>query len=201
VCYLVLKTLDRTTRQIMPKIVAKKEDWIHLGYQLFTEHGKKGVIIDKMAKKLNCNRSSFYWHFKTKKAFINELVNYWVNIETQNIIHAIDKKKSAKEKFITLVTLSFAKNHHLDFVFYLKKYAQSNKKIRMAIRNIDKRRKDYAYSIMIEMGLSPEEAIIKTSILYKYLIGYHETMRYAPQNKNYVAEVLNEISHILPINQ
>ena len=55
----------------MPKIIAKKQDWINLGYKLFSEKGIAGIVVEKMASILNVNKSSFYWHFKTKKEFVN----------------------------------------------------------------------------------------------------------------------------------
>ena len=41
----------------MPKIIAKKEDWILLGYKLFSEMGMNGIIVEKMALKLKVNKS------------------------------------------------------------------------------------------------------------------------------------------------
>ena len=34
----------------MPKIVAQKEDWIRLGYQLFSNQGISGIVIEKMGR-------------------------------------------------------------------------------------------------------------------------------------------------------
>lgn len=59
----------------MPKIVAKKEDWIKLGYKRFADQGVSGINVEKMAKALKVNKSSFYWHFKTRKDFIEQLVD------------------------------------------------------------------------------------------------------------------------------
>ena len=66
----------------MPKIIAKKEDWITLGYQLFSEKGISGIVVEKMAQKLKVNKSSFYWHFKTKKDFFNEIISFWISADT-----------------------------------------------------------------------------------------------------------------------
>ena len=51
----------------MPKIIAKKQDWVDLGYRLFSEQGISGIVIEKMSEKLKVNKSSFYLYFKTKK--------------------------------------------------------------------------------------------------------------------------------------
>ena len=184
----------------MPKIVARKGDWIKLGYQLFTEEGEHGIVIDTISKKLNCNRSSFYWHFKTKKAFIAEIIDFWVEKETQTIIQLINKEKSAIVRFKTLVLLSFKQNPFLDFVFYLKKYALKDEAARKAIVEIDGLRKERVYSLLVELGHSEKEAIMKTSLFYKYLIGYHEMIRYKKQREAYFEKVIEELKYFIQLD-
>ena len=181
----------------MPKIIAKKNDWIYLGYKLFSEQGVAGIVVEKMAKKLNVNKSSFYWHFKTKKDFVNKIVSYWVVENTNQIISLTDSEKSGTEKFAKLVELSFKKDPFLDFNFFLKRYALNNIEIQSIIDHIDDLRIEYTKNILIEMGLNENEAKMKAELFYKYLIGYHEMIRYKKQSKNYEAEVKKELSQFL----
>ena len=106
----------------MPKIVAKKEDWINLGYGLFSEQGVSGIIVEKMAKTLKVNKSSFYWHFKTKKDFIEQLTMFWINNETERIIHLTNSKKTVLKKFQTFIVLIYKQDPFLDFILYLQWY-------------------------------------------------------------------------------
>ena len=69
----------------MPKIIATKEDWIKLGYKTFADQGVSGIVVEKMAKVLKVNKSSFYWYFKTKKEFIRQLIMFWKTQETDQI--------------------------------------------------------------------------------------------------------------------
>jgi AcrR family transcriptional regulator len=181
----------------MPKIIAKKEDWIILGYKLFSEKGINGIVVEKMALKLNVNKSSFYWHFKTKKVFLNEVITFWVSSDTNKIITMVKKKPLGKEKFEELIKLSFKKEPNLDFIFFLKRYALKDQKIQTLIDKIDAQRIDYTKSILIEMGFSEKEAFIKSTLFYKYLIGYHEMIRYKKQSKDYINEVLNELNQFI----
>ena len=89
----------------MPKIIAKKEDWIILGYKLFSEQGINGLVVEKMAQKLNVNKSSFYWHFKTKKDFVSEIISFWISSDTNKIIENVESKPLGKEKFEELIKL------------------------------------------------------------------------------------------------
>ena len=181
----------------MPKIVATKQDWIFLGYKLFSEQGISGIIVEKMAKLLKVNKSSFYWHFKTKKDFINEIIAYWVSSNTNQIISITDGEKSGKEKFIKLIELSFKKEPYLDFIFFLKRYAKKNAKIQLIIDEIDHQRIAYTKNILIEMNFSKTDAEKKSILFYKYLIGYHEMIRYKKQSKNYMSEVKAELNQFI----
>ena len=82
----------------MPKIIARKQDWLRLGYQIFAQKGISGIVIEKMAKKLKVNKSSFYWHFKTKKEFLDGLIAYWITAETEKVIQRVETAQNTKEK-------------------------------------------------------------------------------------------------------
>ncbi|WP_236972519.1 TetR/AcrR family transcriptional regulator [Membranihabitans marinus] len=181
----------------MPKIIAKKENWISLGYRLFSENGINGIVVEKMAIKLNVNKSSFYWHFKTKKDFINEVISYWVSIDTNRIITTVESKSSGREKFDELIKIAFKKETNLDFIFYLKRYALKDQKIQTLIDQIDDERIDYVKHILMEIGFLEQEAFTKSSIFYKYLIGYHEMIRYKNQTDTYITEVKKEIHQFI----
>jgi len=181
----------------MPKIIAKKEDWIQLGYQLFSEKGINGIVVEKMALTLNVNKSSFYWHFKTKKDFLNEIISFWVSTDTNSIITMVESKPLGSEKFNALIALAFKKEPYLDFIFFLKRHARKDKKIQLLIDQIDGQRIDYTKSILVEMGFSANDAAIKATLFYKYLIGYHEMIRYKKQPENYIKEVKKELNQFI----
>ena len=181
----------------MPKIVAKKEDWIILGYSLFSDQGVSGIIVEKMAKTLKVNKSSFYWHFKTKKDFIEQLIMFWINNETERIIHLTNSKKTGLQKFKTFIVLIYKQDPFLDFIFYLKRYAKKEKKIQIIIDKLENQRIEYANSLLQEMGYSKQDANIKSTLLYKHFIGYHEIIRYKKQNINYHKEVKIELNQFI----
>lgn len=181
----------------MPKIVARKEDWINLGYELFSEQGVSRIIVEKMAKTLKVNKSSFYWHFKTKKDFIEQLISFWTNNETKRIINLTDSKKTVSQKFKKFIVLIYKQDPFWDFIFYLKRYAKKEKKIHTIIDKIENQRIEYANNLLQEMGYSKQDANIKSALLYKHFIGYHEIIRYKKQNIDYQKEVKIELNQFI----
>ena len=181
----------------MPKIVAKKEDWINLGYRIFSEQGASGIIVEKMAKILNVNKSSFYWHFKTQKDFIKNLIMFWIKNETERIIFLSDSKKTGAQKFKTLIDLVYKQDPFLDFIFHLKRYARKEKKAQLQIDQIDNIRIEYTVKLLLEMGYSKQDANIKSKVLYKHFLGYHEMIRNKKQKKKYQKEAKKEINQFI----
>jgi len=185
----------------MPKIVATKTDWIKLGYELFSDSGEAGLNVDKMSRLLRCNKSSFYWHFKTKKDFIQCLIDYWINTDTVLIIDKVNEQVTAQKRLLKLVEIACKKDANLDFIFYLKKYSQSNKAVAKIVEQIDSKRIAFVGGLLVETGYSKKEAALKAGLFYKYIIGYHEMIRYKKQKKNYLSKVLLEINQFISLDE
>ena len=181
----------------MPKKVADKKEWLILGYQLFSEQGISGTVIEKLARKLNCNKSSFYWHFNSKKEFILRMVDFWVESETNYVIDEVNKESIPSKKYKRFIQLVFQHDPYLDFIFHLKRYAQKHEEIQQIIEEVDNRRLQYTERVFNEFGFPEQESKIAASILYKYLIGYHEMYRYRPPNPDYLKIVNQELKFIL----
>ncbi|HEY5825936.1 MAG TPA: TetR/AcrR family transcriptional regulator, partial [Cyclobacteriaceae bacterium] len=51
------------------------DTWIEAGYQLFAEEGLAGIQIERLARILQLNKSSFYHYFGDLDGFYTELIN------------------------------------------------------------------------------------------------------------------------------
>ena len=183
----------------MPKIVADKIDWVKIGFKLFARQGASGIVVDKIAAKLKCNRSSFYWHFSSKEKFIDQIIHYWISIDTQQIVEQVEKKGTTQEQFRTLIKLAFKTDPNIDFIFHLKRYAFKRKDLERLIDEVDEQRIHFVAALLEKAGYTNNEAMVKSQIFYKYLIGYHEMIKYKKQSKDYVEEIYLELKHFIKI--
>ena len=161
--------------------------------------GVRGLNVDKMSKKLKCNRSSFYWHFTSKEGFINEVINYWIKTETDEVIHAVEKYKADKDKLEQFLLLAFKNEPYLEFAFFLKRYAKKNKKAQLIVDEIDKRRLQFTAQLFRNIGYTNMQAEVKANIFFKYLIGHHELNKNKNQSKDYLLSIKKELRHFLDI--
>lgn len=183
----------------MPKIVAKKEEWVKIGFLRFSQAGLAGINVEKMARQMKCNKSSFYWHFKTKKNFVDEVIRYWIALETDNIITATEAEPTAMGKFMRLIELTFAEDPYIDFNFYLKKLAQTRKDVLAIVCQVDDKRVAYVWDLFRGMGVPENLCATNAALFYKYLIGYHEVNKYQKRPAHYLQHVKADLEHFLNI--
>jgi len=181
----------------MPKIVAQKSDWIKLGFQLFSRKGINGLVVEQMAKKLKCNKSSFYWHFKSKAVFMESIVEMWSVNDTQLIINMTNSLEDPQDRYDKFIGLVFQKDPYLDFVFYLKRYAQKHPSIKAIVEKIDEQRQIFVKNLFIDLGVPNQYAGQKAKIFYRYLIGFHEMYRYQSMEVGYLNQVKADLEIII----
>ena len=122
---------------------------------------------------------------------------FWINNETLQIINLTNNTETLLHKFKTFIALIYKQDTFLDFTFYLKRYAKKEKKIQIIINKIDNQRIEYANKLLQEMGYSKQDAKIKSTLLHKHFIGYHEFIRYKKQNIDYQKEVKKELNQFI----
>jgi len=166
----------------MPATKVKKSNWIKLGIKKFSIDGILGVNVDQMAKTLDCNRSSFYWHFKSKEKFLNEMIQYWFENSISPITAEVNKKQSASERLITFMTLSFEDKNRKDLMFHLRKLSQTDSKTKELLDYLTSKRLTYISLLIQDLGYGKKEAKIKSEILFNFYLGWYEINKYKTTN-------------------
>lgn len=67
-----------------------KNPWIVSGYEIFGLEGPKGLLIERLARKVGKSKSSFYHHFSEIEIFMEELLAY--HLKRAEIIRTEEKK-------------------------------------------------------------------------------------------------------------
>lgn len=175
--------MSRRYRLDMARVKVDKKEWLRLGAKYFSISGQEGIKVEQLAKKLNCNKSSFYWHFQSKNNFMQELVNYWFEHSSVPIAAKIQSKKTPEEKFFLFLKLSFEDRSAKDFMFYLRKMAKSDKQLQEFINGLTLMRLEFISFLIQELGYSKVEADMKAKILLNFYIGWYEQNKHQPSNE------------------
>lgn len=176
----------------MPALKVDKKKWLKLGVEYFSTSGKHGINVEKMAEKLDCNKSSFYHHFKTKKNFLNEMIQYWYADSMLPIINEVEEIEDPKLRFERFLILGFKDKSRKDLMFYLRKEAETNSSLNNLLVDLKKTRIEYGVKLIQNLGYSLNEAKLKAEILYLFYIGWYEINK-ASKNQEDINDAINLI--------
>ncbi|WP_201431844.1 TetR/AcrR family transcriptional regulator [Marivirga aurantiaca] len=176
----------------MPTIKVEKEEWLKLGVQKFAVSGADGLNVEQMAKQLKCNKSSFYWHFRSKENFLNDTILYWFEHSIKPFTKELNHENNPAEKFTIFLKLSFQDKSRKDFMFYLRRIAQSNHQLKGLLNSLRAKRLAFTCLLIRDLGYTQEEAEVKAEVLHNFYVGWYE------QNK-YKSTEQNDINHIIKL--
>ena len=91
--------------------MAKEQIWLDTGYQIFAAKGPHGLRIERLAKEVNKNKSSFYHFFADPEVFTSRLLAFHLKK-----VEEIAQKEAAapNEAALTQIILE----HKVDLLFY-----------------------------------------------------------------------------------
>jgi AcrR family transcriptional regulator len=82
-----------------------KKDWLEKALQILAFEGITKLTIDHLVKEIGVTTGSYYWHFKNRSDFLNQLVDYWASEYTDIIINEVAKTKDPKERLLKMMLL------------------------------------------------------------------------------------------------
>jgi len=175
----------------MPATKVEKSKWLKLGIKKFSTRGVQGVNVEQMSKKLNCNKSSFYWHFKSKEKFLNEMILYWFENSTKPVKKVVIQESNPKERFKKFLIQSFKDTSRKDLMYHLRILSKTDSKVKELLSLLNSKRLTYISSLIQDLDYSKKEAELKAEILLNFYIGWYET------NKNETYNSEKKIEHAI----
>jgi len=145
------------------------QDWIEFGLKTLLRDGFEALKADVLARKLGVSRGSFYWHFSDLGAFHARVIEHWKQAATEAIIADLAAYQSPEERLEVLLQRAFG--HHSMLEVRLRAWADQNAEAARAIRDVDRRRRDYMERLLAEAGVAPEVAATRAQLLYWAYLG------------------------------
>lgn len=82
----------------MAKLKNGRARWIGAGLRLLDDQGAQGISIERLARRLEVTRGSFYHHFANRAEFICALLAEWENDYTLRVLSAISDSHDPRER-------------------------------------------------------------------------------------------------------
>lgn len=169
-----------------------KEDWLLAGLNQLRELGPAGISGEKLARRLDMTRGSFYHHFQNMDDYILQLMDEWQRTYTLALFEKAHAGNPAQEMALLMET---AWNTDTDLEVAIRQWGFTNVLVQSRIEQIDHIRLNHIsnlYSVLIN---DADKGRKFGTIAYYGLLGaLHASPR---PSKNALRDLIVEIQSLL----
>lgn len=142
---------------------------------MLVARGVERVRVEALARTLRITRGSFYWHFRSRKALLDSLLEDWrVRNTAPFLAAAADERRSGEDKFRAIVNVWLDESEYDPaYDAAIREWARTSAPVANLVRRVDRRRIALLAGICRELGCDPQEAEIRARITYFHQVGYY----------------------------
>ena len=162
----------RGSEKPMKSMVDKqsKKSWLDAALQALASGGIDQVRVESLAKKLGVTKGSFYWHFKDREQFLDELLNFWAEQSTQVVIANPNYPTDSKAR-VRAVAADIVRHDLGKLDPHIRSWTQYDKRRARVVAKIDKVRFEFLRDLFLAAGFSIIGSDLRAQSLYRYVLG------------------------------
>jgi AcrR family transcriptional regulator len=147
--------------------------WIEAGLQALASGGPDAVRVDLLAKALGVTRGGFYWHFGSREAFLDALLDAWEHRSTDEVLERVEGHGGdARDKVRMAGMLTFSKDL-LPIDLAVRDWARRDRAVAKRLRRVDNRRMEYLRILIGTFVDDPDDVEARGMLAFSLAIGTH----------------------------
>lgn len=147
--------------------------WIEAGLQALAAGGPDAVRVEPLAKTLGVTRGGFYWHFKDRGALLEEMLDTWERMSTDEVIERVETEGGdARDKVRRAGALTFS-DTLLPIDLAVRDWARRDPTVAQRLRRVDNRRMDYARSLFRTFCSDEDDVEARSMLAFSLAVGKH----------------------------
>jgi AcrR family transcriptional regulator len=137
--------------------------------------GVEKVKVLTLSARLGVSRSSFYWHFKDRKALLGELLDAWEAKNTAGLVGRAEAPAATITAAVCNLFHCFVDrdlyDHRLDFA--VREWARRSAPVKARVERADALRLDAMRRMFLRHGYAEADAAVRARVVYLMQIGYY----------------------------
>ena len=148
-------------------------NWIDAGLTALAGGGPDAVRVELLAKALDVTRGGFYWHFPSKQAFLDEMLDTWEHRSTEEVLERVEQEGGdARDKVRRAGMLTFSKEL-LPIDLAVRDWARRDASVAKRLRRVDNSRMEYLRLMIGEFTDDQEDVEARAMLAFTLAIGNH----------------------------
>ena len=154
----------------MAKVRTPREAWIEAALRALASGGPDAVRVETLAASLGVSKGGFYWHFKDRRALLEEMLDSWEKAWTEDVIALVEGSgDDPREKLRELFELGRSAEFEVELA--IRDWSRRDRDVARRLQRIDRRRMEFLRTLFGELCADPDEVEARSMLAYSLVIG------------------------------
>jgi AcrR family transcriptional regulator len=163
--------------------------WVDAALQAMAAGGPDAVRVEALAASLGVSKGGFYWHFKDRRALLEEMLDTWEKAMVEDVIARVESRPAdAREKLQQLFDLAPSADFAVELA--VRDWSRRDKKVAERLHRVDNRRMAWLRSLFAQFCADENEVEARSMLAYSLLIGsYFISASHGDQSRSQVLQL------------
>jgi AcrR family transcriptional regulator len=149
-----------------------RASWIDEGLRALGVGGPDAVRVENLAQALGVTKGGFYWHFDGRRALLDEMLDTWERVVTDQVIERVDSGGGdGRDKLRRLFALAGSSDEMLKVELAIRQWARRDKAVAKRLRRLDNRRMEYMRPLFADFCADDDDVEVRCFLALALFIG------------------------------
>jgi AcrR family transcriptional regulator len=145
-----------------------KQEWLESALKALREKGIAGVKVESLARYLGIARAGFYWHFKNRDDLLRQLLDHWVQEQTEivtanPVLLTLGPTERLIESAETITKYDLGR-----YDMAIRQWASTDAEVARMVRKVNRIRLDFLRDVFRELGFTGDDLEMRAMMFVCY---------------------------------
>jgi AcrR family transcriptional regulator len=148
------------------------DDWIQAGFAILAEEGIKALKIDRLCRRLEVTKGSFYWHFTDIASYRSALVQAWGEVRGDDQGDLGELAGLPPRERLSKMMSSLVSPRHWTLERSMRDWARTDEDVAASVRAADLRVLGEVRQAYLDYGFDADDAELRAGATFAAGIGF-----------------------------
>lgn len=148
------------------------DDWIQAGFAILAEEGTNALKIDRLCRRLEVTKGSFYWHFTDIASYRSALVQAWGEMRGDDRRDLSELTGLPPRERLAEMMSSLVSPRHWILERAMREWARTDAEVAASVRAADLRVLAAVRQAFLDYGFDADDADLRAGATFAAGIGF-----------------------------